>query len=56
MNVTVFGATGARGVNRYGFYGTDKFGMGVTRADIAAFTAAQLTDERFRNAAPAISN
>lgn len=46
----------ARGVNRYGFYGTDKIGMAVTRADIAAFTAAQLTDDRFHNAAPAISN
>jgi uncharacterized protein YbjT (DUF2867 family) len=46
----------ARGVNRYGFYGTDKIRMAVTRADIAAFTAAQLTDDRFHNAAPAISN
>ncbi|WCN79080.1 NAD(P)-dependent oxidoreductase [Micromonospora sp. LH3U1] len=46
----------ARGVNRYGFFGTDKIGMAVTRADIAAFTAAQLTDDRFHNAAPAISN
>jgi hypothetical protein len=46
----------ARGVNRYGFFGTDKVGMAVTRADIAAFTAAQLTDDRFHNAAPAISN
>jgi putative NADH-flavin reductase len=46
----------ARGVNRYGFFGTDKIGMAVTRADIAAFTASQLTDERFHHAAPAISN
>ncbi|SCF33561.1 NAD(P)H-binding [Micromonospora purpureochromogenes] len=46
----------ARGVNRYGFFGTNKIGMAVTRADIAAFTAAQLTDDRFHNAAPAISN
>jgi len=46
----------ARGVKRYGFLGTDKIGMKVTRADIAAFTAAQLTDDRYHNAAPAISN
>jgi hypothetical protein len=45
-----------KGVNRYGFFGTDKIGMAVTRADIAAFTAAQLSDDRFHNAAPAISN
>ncbi|WP_433360341.1 NAD(P)-dependent oxidoreductase [Actinoplanes sp. CA-142083] len=45
-----------KGVNRYGFFGTDKIGMAVTRADIAAFTAAQLTDDRFHHAAPAISN
>jgi nucleoside-diphosphate-sugar epimerase len=45
-----------KGVPRFGFFGTDKIGMAVTRADIAAFTAAQLSDERFRNAAPAISN
>ncbi|WP_346535416.1 NAD(P)H-binding protein [Micromonospora sp. DPT] len=32
----------ARGVKRCGFYGTDKIGYNVTRADIAAFTAAQL--------------
>ncbi|MFC7529325.1 NAD(P)-dependent oxidoreductase [Actinoplanes sp. GCM10030250] len=46
----------AKGVKRHGFFGTDKIGMAVTRADIAAFTAAQLTDIRYRNAAPAISN
>jgi nucleoside-diphosphate-sugar epimerase len=46
----------ARGVKRYGFLGTDKIGMRVTRADIAAFTAAQLTDDRYHNAAPAISS
>jgi nucleoside-diphosphate-sugar epimerase len=46
----------ARGVKRYGFYGSDKIGMNVTRADIAAFTATQLTDDRYHNAAPAISN
>ena len=46
----------AKGVTRHGFFGTDKIGFGVTRADIAAFTAAQLTDNRYHNAAPAISN
>jgi len=46
----------AQSVKRYGFYGTDKIGFNVTRADIAAFTAAQLTDDRYHNAAPAISN
>ena len=46
----------ARGVRRQGFFGTDKLGMNVTRADIAAFTAAQLTDDRYHHAAPAISN
>jgi putative NADH-flavin reductase len=46
----------AGGVKRYGFFGTDKIGMRITRADIAAFTAAQLTDDRFYNAAPAVSN
>ncbi|MDP9794213.1 hypothetical protein J2S43_002725 [Catenuloplanes nepalensis] len=45
-----------KGVKRYGFFGTDRIGMAVTRADIAAFTAAQLTDDRFHHAAPAISN
>jgi hypothetical protein len=43
----------ARGVKRYGFYGTNKIGTNVTRADIAAFTAAQLTGDRYHNAAPA---
>ena len=46
----------ARGVKRYGCNGTDQIGFTVTRADIAAFTAAQLTDSRHHNAAPAISN
>ncbi|MEX5711123.1 NAD(P)H-binding protein [Parafrankia sp. FMc6] len=46
----------ARGVRRQGFFGTDKIGVKVTRADIAAFTAAQVSDERYVNAAPAISN
>jgi hypothetical protein len=34
----------ARGVVRQGFYGTDRLGFNVTRADIAAFTAAQIDD------------
>jgi nucleoside-diphosphate-sugar epimerase len=46
----------AKGVTRHGFFGTDKIGFAVTRADIAAFTAAQVTVSRYHNAAPAISN
>ncbi len=41
---------------RVGFYGTDKIGFAVTRADIAAITAAQVDDDRYVDAAPAISN
>ena len=46
----------AAGQMRQGFYGTDKLGVAVTRADIAAFTAAQVDDPRYIGAAPAISN
>jgi hypothetical protein len=46
----------AAGRLRQGFYGTDKLGFAVTRADIAAFTAAQIDDTRYIGAAPAISN
>jgi putative NADH-flavin reductase len=46
----------AKGKLRVGFFGTDKLGMAVTRADIAAFTAAQVNDTRYIKAAPAISN
>ena len=46
----------ARGQVRQGFYGTDALGFNVTRADIAAFTAAQVDDPRYVGAAPAISN
>ena len=46
----------AKGTVRHGFYGTDKLGFGVTRADIAAFTAAQVDDPRYIAAAPAVSN
>ncbi|MFD6398915.1 NAD(P)H-binding protein [Nocardia sp. NPDC060249] len=41
---------------RVGFYGTDRIGFAVSRADIAAFTAAQVDDDTYINAAPAISN
>jgi putative NADH-flavin reductase len=46
----------ARGHLRQGFYGTDRLGFNVTRADIAAFTADQIEDPRYIGAAPAISN
>jgi len=46
----------ARGQLRQGFYGRDKLGFNVTRADIGAFTAAQIDDDRYIGAAPAISN
>ena len=41
---------------RQGFYGRDSLGFNVTRANIAAFTAAQVDDELYVGAAPAISN
>lgn len=41
---------------RHGFYGTDKLGSPVTRADIGAFTADQVDDPRYIRRAPAISN
>ena len=46
----------AKGQLRHGFYGHDKLGFNVTRADIATFTAAQVDDDRYVGAAPAISN
>jgi NAD(P)H-binding len=46
----------AKGWVRHGFYGQDRLGFNVTRADIAAFTAAQVDDDRYIGAAPAISN
>jgi uncharacterized protein YbjT (DUF2867 family) len=46
----------AKGELRTGFFGTDRLGFAVTRADIAAFTAAQVDDPRYIGAAPAISN
>jgi putative NADH-flavin reductase len=44
------------GTVRSGFYGTDKIGFAVSRADIAAFTATQVQDDTYIGAAPAISN
>ena len=41
---------------RVGFYGTDRIGFAVSRADIAAFTAKQVDDDTYLNRAPAISN
>jgi hypothetical protein len=46
----------AKGRVRQGFYGFDKLTFNVTRADIAQFTAAQVDDDRYVGAAPAISN
>jgi nucleoside-diphosphate-sugar epimerase len=41
---------------RVGFYGTDRIGFAVSRADIAAFTARQVDDNSYLNRAPAIIN
>lgn len=41
---------------RVGFFGIDKLGFAVSRADIAAFTAAQVDDDTYIRRAPAISN
>jgi hypothetical protein len=41
---------------RAGYFGTDKLGFAVSRADIAAFTAAQVDDDTYLRRAPAISN
>ncbi|NDJ88136.1 MULTISPECIES: NAD(P)-dependent oxidoreductase [Mycolicibacter] len=46
----------AKGIKHQGFFGTDKIGFTVRRADIAAFTAAQVDTDKYLNAAPAISN
>jgi putative NADH-flavin reductase len=46
----------AKGTVRSGFYGTDKLGFTITRADIAAFTAAQVDDPRYVRRTPGISN
>jgi putative NADH-flavin reductase len=46
----------AKGTVKSGFFGTDKLGFAITRADIAAFTADQVSDTRYLHRAPAISN
>ena len=46
----------ARGRLRQGFFGFNRLGFAVTRADIATFTAAQINSARYVAAAPAISN
>lgn len=48
--------TPKKGDLRVGFYGSDRIGFAVSRADIAAFTAAQVSSDTYLNAAPAISN
>ncbi|WP_435106998.1 NAD(P)-dependent oxidoreductase [Nocardiopsis synnemataformans] len=48
--------TPGQGGLRVGFFGTDKLGFAVSRADIAAFTAAQVDDDTYVGRAPAISN
>lgn len=48
--------TPKQGKLRVGFYGKDKIGFPVSRADIAAFTAAQVEDAAYIGRAPAISN
>jgi hypothetical protein len=45
-----------KGTLRVGFLGRDKMGMAMSRSDIAAFLVAQLRDDTFSRAAPAISN
>jgi uncharacterized protein YbjT (DUF2867 family) len=45
-----------KGTVRAGFLGRDKVGSVMSRADIATFLIAQLTDATFSRAAPAISN
>jgi nucleoside-diphosphate-sugar epimerase len=45
-----------KGTLRVGFLGRDKVGSAMSRADIAAFLVAQLSDDAFSRAAPAISN
>jgi hypothetical protein len=46
----------ATGTVRAGFLGVDQVRSAMTRADIAAFLVAQLTDDTYHHAAPAISN
>jgi nucleoside-diphosphate-sugar epimerase len=46
----------ATGTVRAGSLGVDQVRSAMTRADIAAFLVAQLTDDTYHHAAPAISN
>ena len=46
----------ATGRVRAGFLGSDDVGSSMTRADIARFLLDQVTDDTYRQAAPAISN
>jgi hypothetical protein len=48
--------TPKQGNVKVGFFGTDKLGFAVSRADIATFTAAQADDTTYIRRAPAISN
>lgn len=49
--------TPKRGSIRVGFFGTDKLGMAIGRADIAAFTAELVDDDKgFSRRLPAITN
>jgi putative NADH-flavin reductase len=48
--------TAPSGVLRVGFFGSTRIGFIVSRADIAAFTVAQLDDDTYIRALPAISN
>jgi hypothetical protein len=48
--------TKPKGTVRAGFPGRDKVGSAMSRADIAAFLVAQLNDDTYSRAAPAISN
>lgn len=48
--------TPKKGSIRAGFFGTDKIGFPISRADIAAFTAAQVDVDTHVGRAPAISN
>ncbi len=56
VRFTVPRDTPERGGLRVGFFGTDRLGFTVGRADIAAFTAAQVEDDTYVGRAPAISN
>jgi hypothetical protein len=46
----------ANGSLRVGFYGKDRIGFSITRADIARFTADQTHTDTYLHRAPAISN